>query len=131
MADTNITTLSQLRALAEKSLLDSRTRISEVLNLVIPALESAQHPGFTVTLPAGNWDGRAQTIQNAFFLADSNYWYLVCGDADCYTACCETGVKADNITTDGQITFRCEITPEEDLTIHIIRLEVETEDEQP
>ena len=39
-------------------------------------------------------------------------------------AASETGVKANNITVDGQITFRCEVTPVEDLTIYILRLEV-------
>lgn len=44
-------------------------------------------------------------------------------------AASETGVKADNITTDGQITFRCEVTPVENLTLYILRLEVEQSNE--
>lgn len=127
MPEYKLTSLSQLRT----SLLRSQSRLSEALELIVPLLESGQHPGFTITLPAANWDGRAQTIQHKSLLASSDYWYYVCADADFFTACCETGVKADNVTTDGQITFRCEITPEEDLTIHILRLEVETENEQP
>lgn len=124
-AEMNKTTnLSQLRKLAERALLDSKTRISEVLELVIPALEGAQHHGITVTLPAGSWSGRAQTIQNPFFIAESTNWYLVCGDADCFMQCSDTGIKADNVTTQGQMTFRCEVTPDTDLTINIIRLEV-------
>lgn len=118
------TNLSQLRKLAERALLDSKTRMSEVLELVIPALEGAQHYGITVTLPAGNWSGRAQTIQNPFFLANSNQWYFVCGDADNFMDCSDAGIKADNVAVQGQMTFRCEVTPEKDLTINIIRLEV-------
>lgn len=127
MPGSKFTSLSQLRT----SLLRSQSRLDEALGLIVPLLESGQHPGFTVTLPAANWDGRAQTIQHASLLANSDYWYFVCADADCLAACGETGVKADNITTDDQITFHCEITPEEDLTIHILRLEVESENEQP
>ena len=53
----------------------------------------------------------------------------MCADADCFMAASETGVKADNITTDGQVTFRCEVTPTENLTISILRLEVEQSNE--
>lgn len=130
MAENNkLTSLGQLRKLAERALLDSQSRISEVLELMIPLLESAQHTGITVTLPAENWNGRAQTVQDKSFLAGEKYWYIVCADADCFMAASETGVKADNITVDGQATFRCEVTPVEDLTIYILRLEVEQSNE--
>ena len=58
-------------------------------------------------------------------MADEKYWYIVCADADCFMAVSETGVKADNITVNGQVTFHCEVTPTENLTIYILRLEVE------
>ena len=38
--------------------------------------------------------------------------------------CGDTGIRADNITTNGEATFHCEITPENDLTVNILRLEV-------
>ena len=129
MAEKKITTLEQLRALAEKGKLDTLNRVNEILESVVPLLESAQHTGITVTLPAENWSGRAQTVQDESLLADSKYWYIVCADADCFMAASETGVKADNITVDGQITFRCEVTPVEDLTLYILRLEVEQNNE--
>lgn len=129
MAENKLTSLGQLRKLAERALQDSQSRISEVLELVIPLLESAQYTGIAVTLPAENWSGRAQTVQDEFFLADRNYWYIVCADADCFMSASETGVKADNITVDGQIKFRCEVTPTEDLTLYILRLEVEQSNE--
>lgn len=129
MAETKLTSLGQLRKLAERALQDSQSRISEVLELIIPLLESAQHTGITVTLPAENWSGRTQTVQDESLLADSKYWYIVCADADCFMAASETGVKADNITTNGQIIFRCEVTPVEDLTVSILRLEVEQSNE--
>lgn len=125
MAEKKITTMEQLRALAERGKQDTLIRINEVLESIIPLLESAQHSGITVTLPAESWSGRAQTVQDEFFLADGKYWYIVCADADCFMAASETGVKADNITVDGQITFHCEVTPTENLTISILRMEVE------
>lgn len=130
MAETKLTTLEQLQALAEKGALDTQRRISEVLELVVPLLESAQHYGITVTLPAANWNDRTQTVLDESLLADSKYRYIVCGDASCFMACSEVGVKADNITVNGQITFNCEVAPDEDLTIHILRLEIMQEVEQ-
>ena len=129
MAEKKVTTLGQLQALAEKGRLDTLNRIDKLLEIITPLLESAQHTGITVTLPAENWNGRAQTVQDKSFLADEKYWYIVCADADCFMAASETGVKADNITVDGQATFRCEVTPVEDLTIYILRLEVEQSNE--
>ena len=129
MAEKKLTTMEQLRALAEKGKLDTLTRIDALLEVITPLLESAQHTGIIVTLPAENWSGRAQTVQDEALLADSKYWYIVCADADCFMAASETGVKADNITVDGQITFHCEVTPVEDLTLYILRLEVEQNNE--
>ena len=120
MAEKQLTTIEQLRALAERGKQDTLIRINELLDSMIPLLESAQHAGITVTLPAEKWSGRAQTVQDEFLLADGKYWYIVCADADCFMAASETGVKADNITTDGQVTFRCEVTPTENLTISIL-----------
>ena len=129
MSEKKVTTLGQLQALAEKGKLDTLNRIDKLLEIITPLLESAQHTGITVTLPAENWSGRAQTVQDESLLADGNYWYIVCADADCFMAASETGVKADNITVDGQVTFHCEVTPVEDLTIYILRLEVEQSNE--
>lgn len=80
-------------------------------------------------IPAENWSGRAQTVKDNILLADEKYWYIVCADADCFMAVSETGVKADNITVNGQVTFHCEVTPTENLTIYILRLEVEQNNE--
>ena len=118
-----LTTIAQLKKQALMSKADSAARIAELAELMAASLEDPQI-GFTVTLPAANWNGRAQTVKNKSLLADSSYWYLVCGDAECFMDCCDTGVKADNVTVNGKITFRCEVTPDVDLTVNILRLEV-------
>ena len=122
-----ITTLDQLKRLAIRGKADSAAQISQLATLVVAALEDAQHTGITVTLPAANWSGRAQTVKDESFLADRHYWYFVCGDADCFMDCCETGIKAGNVTKNGEMTFRCEVTPDVDLTVNVLRLEVETD----
>lgn len=116
------TTLAQARLIA------LRTK-SEVLALLVDAFEGVQ-VGMTITLPANGWEGRAQTIQNEQFLADDHYFYIVGPDIGSFTEASETGVKADNVTVDGRMTFRCEVTPESDITIHILRLEVELDQEE-
>ena len=118
-----LTTIAQLKKQALMSKADSAARVAELAELMAASLEDSQI-GFTVTLPAANWNGRAQTVKNKSLLADSSYWYLVCGDAECFMECCDTGVKADNVTVNGEITFRCEVTPDVDLTVNILRLEV-------
>ena len=112
------TTLAQLRAAALRSK-------AETLSLLIAALEGVQ-VGMTITLPTANWSSGVQTIQNEFFLASNDYYYIISPDANSYIEGSRCGIRADNITTNGRITFRCETIPANDLTINIIRLEVET-----
>lgn len=121
-----LTTLEALKLLALRGKADTAAQIAQLAALVVDGLEDAQHNGVTVTLPADNWSGRAQTVKDDFFRADSAYWYFVCGDSSCFMECCDTGIKADNISVNGQATFRCEVTPDVDLTVNILRLEVET-----
>lgn len=118
--------LDQLKLLALRAKADSASRVGELAELVAQAIEDVEHFGSTVTLPAANWNGRAQTIQNDSLVADSNYYYFVGADADSHLVYSDAGVRADNVTVNGQITFHCEIIPESDLTVHILRLEVET-----
>lgn len=61
-------------------------------------------------------------------LADSNYIYLVGADAGTRNVYDSYGVSADNVTTSGQMTFRCDTTPTVDLSVFIIRLEVGTDE---
>lgn len=117
MAEIKLITMEQLRALAER------------FAPFIPLLENKRHSGITVTLPAESWGEGVQTVQNEALLADNKYWYIVCADADCFMATSESGVRAENVTVNGQITFRCEITPTEDLNISILRMEVEQSNE--
>ena len=43
-----------------------------------------------------------------------------------YFAYGSIGVSASDITIDGQLTFQCEDVPDVDLTVNIVRLEIET-----
>ena len=72
MAENKIVTLEQLRDLAEKGKLDTLSRINTLAESVIPLLESAQHNGITVTLPAENWKSRSQIVKDKFFYLTAN-----------------------------------------------------------
>lgn len=72
-----------------------------------------------------DWDGFAKT---ALFEAGGDYIYLVGADAGTRNVYDSYGVSADNVTTSGQMTFRCDTTPTVDLSVFIIRLEVGTDE---
>lgn len=123
-----VSTLAALKQVALRGKTHSDAAISALAALVAQGLEDVQHNGITVTLPAASWSGRAQTITHASLLADSNFYYLVGADADDQTAYSNAGVRANNVTTDGQMTFQCDTAPTVDLTVYILRLEVDTDE---
>jgi hypothetical protein len=77
---------------------------------------------FTLTLPASGWNGKQQTVKNVNIVADG-YSYIVAPDADSYMAYNSSGVRARNVTEDGQMTFECYSVPEEDLQANVVRIE--------
>lgn len=122
MAEKKLSTAEQLKMLALRVKADSAARIAAIAALVADGYGHL----VPVTLPADKWSGRAQKIEHEALVANSGYCYFVCADADCFMECSDMGIKADNVTKDGEITFRCEVTPDADLTVNILRLEVET-----
>lgn len=81
MAEHKFSTFDQLKKLALAGKKDSAKQVAELAELVAAGLEDLQHIGISVTLPAANWSGGAQTVAHASLLADSNYIYLVGADA--------------------------------------------------
>lgn len=78
----------------------------------------------TVTLPASGWSNGTQTVNNAGLLADG-YGYIPAPDAQSFEMYAACMVRADDVETDGEVTFRCSDTPTENLTVNIMRIEVE------
>lgn len=76
---------------------------------------------FTVTLTSASWSNNAQTVSNALFLA-SGYSYIVSPASASFAAYSEAQIYADDVTTDGQMTFHCENAPSADLTVNIARV---------
>jgi hypothetical protein len=77
----------------------------------------------TVTLTASGWTDSQQTVTDEALVA-SGYGYLVTPDPGSYSSYAAAGVRAQNVTTDGSITFVCSKSPTVDLTVSILKTEV-------
>lgn len=80
---------------------------------------------FAVSLPASGWSDGAQTVNNDLFVLDG-YAYMVNPDSDSYPVWVSSQVRPnDEITTDGQMQFVCAETPTTDISVNILRMEVD------
>ena len=77
---------------------------------------------FTVTLTAAGWSGNAQVVSNKKFHA-SGYAYTVCPAGDSFAGYAEAVIYADDVTTEGKMTFHCSEKPTANLTVNILRME--------
>lgn len=80
---------------------------------------------FWINLPAGDWDGDSKTITVADekFIADG-YAYIVAPSASAIADYATSQIYADEIVTDGEITFVCEVLPVTDLIVNVLRVVV-------
>lgn len=76
---------------------------------------------FTVTLASASWNNGAQTVSNSNFVA-SGYAYIVSPASASFAAYGEAQIYADNVTTDGSMTFHCTDAPSSSLTVNIVRV---------
>lgn len=76
---------------------------------------------FTVTLDDASWSNNAQTVSNANFLA-SGYGYIVTPASASFADYASAVIYADNVSTDGSMTFHCSTAPSSDLTVNILRV---------
>ena len=97
---------------------DAHADIREALNG-----KAAKALSFTVTLTAAGWSGNAQAVSNSNFAA-SGYAYTVCPASGSYEAYANAIIYADDVTTEGKMTFHCSEKPTANLTVNILRMEV-------
>lgn len=76
---------------------------------------------FTVTLTTAGWSNNAQTVSNANF-ATSGYAYIVSPASSSFSDYGASQIYADDVTTNGQMTFHCEEAPSSALTVNISRV---------
>lgn len=77
---------------------------------------------FEVILAASDWSNRYQKKSNPLFIPNG-YVYIVAPVPSNYVDYSDAGVLAENVTVNGEITFKAEIEPTTNLTVTVIRLE--------
>lgn len=77
----------------------------------------------TLTLLASDWVDCVQTIINQDIISSDSCVCLVTPENDCEIAYSDSFVRANDITTDGEITFTCQEVPEDDLVVRVLLLD--------
>ena len=77
---------------------------------------------FSVSLPASGWSNNAQTVSHAMLKA-AGYGYIYNPDEASYGAYVSALVRCGDVVTDGQVTFYCDKTPTDDITVDFMRIE--------
>ena len=110
------------KSLDTSSLTDDNNHVP-TSGVVKSALNNAKALSFTVTLTAAGWSSNAQTVSNAYFIA-SGYAYTVVPASSSFADYGAAQIYADDVTTNGSMTFHCDSVPSSDLTVNILRTEV-------
>lgn len=76
---------------------------------------------FTVTLSSASWISNQQTVSDAKFIA-SGYAYMVSPASSGFSAYTDAEIYADDVSTDGSMTFHCTTAPSSNLTVNIVRV---------
>lgn len=78
----------------------------------------------SVTLSTSGWSENMQTVSSDYLLA-TGYSYLVMADGDSADDYAISGVEPEDVTSNGNMTFRCVKVPSTELNVIIVRLEVQ------
>lgn len=84
--------------------------------------KSGKAVSFDITLTTAGWNGNAQTISDAKFIA-SGYDYIVTPVGSDLGEYASAMIYADDVSTNGQMTFYCSEVPSSALTVNITRIE--------
>lgn len=79
---------------------------------------------FTVTVPADGWSNGMQVVQSEHLIADG-YSYVIYPNMNCFLLYIESGVRADDVSEDGSIRFRCDTAPDRELSVSVLRVAVD------
>lgn len=97
--------------------------IQDQVDDVRNTLNHIQPMSFTVTLSSASWSNKAQTVNSANFIA-SGYSYVVSPVSTNFSDYANAQIYADDVTTDGSMTFHCAIVPTTNLTVNVLRMGV-------
>ena len=91
-------------------------------DVMIAAITVPKAEIFSVSLPASGWSNNAQTVSHAMLKA-AGYGYIYNPDEASYGAYVSALVRCGDVVTDGQVTFYCDETPTDDITVDFMRSE--------
>ena len=151
LADSDDTTLDQLSEIVayiknNKTLIDgittSKVNVTDIINnlttnvtnkplsaaqgvalkALIDAITVPKAEIFSVSLPASRWSNNVQTVSHAMLKA-AGYGYIYNPDETSYGVYVSALVRCGDVATDGQVTFYCDETPTDDITVDFMRIE--------
>lgn len=105
------------------SIYDPQGKAQDIFAYVDGLAAAAKAKLFSVTIPASGWSGNAQTVSNDMFKA-AGFGYIYNPDEASYGAYISAMVRCGEVTVDGQVTFYCDDTPTDDITVDFMRIEV-------
>ena len=120
MMDDTIMTEADLIYLLGLDSIIGNTSLPTTAQTITGAIDELCPFAFTITLASGSWSSNAQTVSNANFL-NGDYAYIVTPASSNFKAYGEAGIYADNVTTDGSMTFHCTAAPTSSLVVNVLR----------
>ena len=81
---------------------------------------------FKLTLYSASWVENSLTISNNLFTTTSTYSFIISPEGSSFKEYVDCGIYADDITTNGEITFYCDEVPVNDLVVNVIRMVTQT-----
>lgn len=105
------------------SIYDPQGKAQDIFAYVEGLAAAAKAKLFSVTIPASGWSGNAQTVSNDMLKA-AGFGYIYNPDEASYGAYISAMVRCGEVTVDGQVTFYCDDTPTDDITVDFMRIEV-------
>ena len=78
--------------------------------------------GFTVILTAAGWTEKVQTISDTRFIT-AGFSYIVSPASANFSEYANAVIYADDVITDGIMTFHCTETPTADISVNVLRTE--------
>lgn len=76
---------------------------------------------FTVTLDT-TWTNNEQTVENEPRFISTGFAYIVSPAATSRTNYLQADIYADEVSTNGEMTFHCSAAPGSEITVNILRV---------
>ena len=90
----------------------------------LPPISADKPESFDITLTVAGWSNGSQTVLDEKFVVD-NYDYLVSPAPASVEDYMNAVIYANNVTVDGSLTFNCTTTPDNAISVHILKVGVE------